>query len=96
MGEERVTLEGILKAPFTIEHKNIVEAMCADLFDVLPLAGEVAGLVRMVQALEKKDDFRLALETGDLVLGFPPLLGDVLDLLTPTNLICYLRRSGKL
>jgi hypothetical protein len=96
MGEERVTLEGILKAPFTIEHRNAVEAVLADLADAIPVVGEVAGLVRMVQALEKKDDFRLALEAGDLVLGFPPLIGDIMDLLTPTNLICYLRRSGKL
>jgi hypothetical protein len=96
VAEERVTLEGILKAPFTIEHRNVVEAVLADLADVIPVVGEVAGLVRIVEALEKKDDFRLALETGDLIAGFPPIIGDLLDLLTPTNLICYLRRSGKL
>jgi len=91
-----VTIEGLLKAPFTIEHRNVVEALLADLADLVPLVGEVAGLIRIAEALEKKDEFRLALETGDLLAGLPPLLGDLLDLLTPTNLICYLRRSGKL
>jgi hypothetical protein len=96
VSEEKVTLEGILKAPWTIEHRNILEAILADLFDVLPVAGEIAGLVRIAEAYEKRDEFRLALEAGDLVLGFPPLLGDIADLATPTNLICYLRRRGKL
>jgi hypothetical protein len=96
MSEERVTLEGMLRAPFTIEHGNVVEALLADLADLVPVVGEVAGLVRMVQALEKKDDLRLALEAGDLLAGLPPLLGDILDLLTPTNLICYLRKRGRL
>jgi hypothetical protein len=93
---EKVDLEGIVKAPWTIEHKNVLEAVLADLADVVPIVGEVAGFVRMVQALEKRDDFRLALEAGDLVLGLPPLIGDIMDLLTPTNLICYLRKRGKL
>lgn len=91
-----VTIEGLLKAPFTIEHRNVVEALLADLADLVPVVGEVAGLVRIAQALEKRDDFRLALEAGDLIAGFPPIIGDLLDLLTPTNLICYLRRSGKI
>ncbi len=92
MGE----IERLVKAPFTSKHETVVEAVLADLADLVPVVGEFAGLMRLVEAIEKKDDVRAALELGDLLAGFPPGIGDALDLLTPTNTILYLREKGKI
>ena len=86
---EKVELERILKAPLTTEHRSLVEAFLADLADAIPLVGEVAGLVRMMEAIEKEDAARAFLELGDLFFGFPPIIGDLLDILTPTNTLSY-------
>jgi hypothetical protein len=85
--------ERLIKAPFTTEHESILEAVLADIADIVPIVGEVAGLTRLMEALEKKDDVRAMLEAGDLLAGFPPGIGDALDILTPTNLISYLRKK---
>jgi hypothetical protein len=91
-----INLERLIKAPWTIDHESIVEAILADIADIVPLIGELAGIVRILYALERKDDFRVLAEIGDLLAGIPPSAGDVLDILTPTNLICYLKKQGKL
>ncbi len=93
MGEKE-NLKRLVKAPFTTEHETILEAFLADLADVVPAVGEIASLVRIVEAIEKKDDIRAAMEVGDLVAGIPPGIGDALDVLTPTNTLLYLRRKG--
>jgi len=89
-------LERIIKAPFTTEHKTVLEAISADLFDVIPVLGELAGLARIMEGLEKKDDERVILELGDLLGGWVPVLGEIFDVASPTNLILYLRKAGKL
>lgn len=90
---DRIDLERIVKAPFVIDHESVLEAVLADLADLVPVVGDIAGLVRVLEALERKDDLRLALELGDLVGGLPPAIGEVVDALTPTNLIIYLIRK---
>ncbi|MEM4975870.1 MAG: hypothetical protein QXT64_00925 [Desulfurococcaceae archaeon] len=89
----RLELEKLVKAPFTTEHESLLEATLADLADMVPVVGEVAGVVRVLEALEKKDDTRLALELGDLLAGFPPVIGGILNALTPTNTLLYLLRK---
>ncbi|MEM1820349.1 MAG: hypothetical protein QXU64_02025 [Thermofilaceae archaeon] len=89
----RIELERLIKAPFTTEHETVLEAVLADLADALPLVGEIAGIVRMIEALEKGDDTRALMELGDLIAGAPPSIGDVLDILTPTNTMAYLLRK---
>jgi hypothetical protein len=91
--EEKSVLDRVLMAPWTIDHESVWEAILADIADIVPVIGELAGIVRIAQAYERKDYLRLALETGDLFAGFPPLIGDILDLITPTNLICYLAKK---
>jgi hypothetical protein len=91
-----INLERIIKAPWTIDHESILEALLADIADIVPLIGELAGIVRILEAIERRDDFRVAMEIGDLLAGIPPTVGDILDILTPTNLICYLKKQGKL
>ena len=89
----RLELEKLVKAPFATEHESLLEAILADLADMVPVVGEVAGVVRVLETLEKRDDMRLALELGDLLAGFPPVIGDILDALTPTNTLLYLLRK---
>lgn len=90
---DRIDLERIVKAPFVIDHESVLEAVLADL---VPVVGDIAGLVRVLEALERKDDLRLALELGDLVGGLPPAVGEVVNALTPTNLIIYLIRKKQI
>lgn len=84
------TLIDILEAPWTIHHKNILQTFFADLADVVPVVGEVAGLYRILLALDEGDMVRAITELGDLISGIPPVYGDILDLLSPTNLINHL------
>ena len=90
---EKSLLDRILMAPWTIEHESVWEAILADLADLVPVVGDIAGLVRMMQAYEKKDNLRLALETGDFFAGLPPVIGEIANALTPTNLVCYLLKK---
>jgi hypothetical protein len=90
------SVEDLVRAPFTTRHRGALDAALADLADVVPLVGEVAGLARLAEALERDDGARAAMEAGDLLLGFPPVIGDILDLLTPTNLLFQLRGEGRI
>lgn len=92
---DKAELEKLIKAPFTTEHDSLLEAIVADLADAVPIIGEVAGIMRIMEAKDKKDDLRLLLETGDLVAGLPPVIGEILDALTPTNTIIYLMKKKK-
>ena len=94
-GEGAEKFKKLLEAPFKIEHQDITEAVFADLVDLVPVIGEIAGIYRIKEAIDAKDDMRVLLETGDLFAGFPPLIGDLLDALTPTNLLLYLMRGGE-
>ena len=88
-------IERLIKAPFTTKHESVLEAILADLADVVPIIGEIAGIVRIMEGMKEKDDVRVAMELGDLIAGFPPLVGDVLDILTPTNLLLYLMKRER-
>jgi len=90
-----VDIERLIKAPFTTKHESVLEAILADLADVVPIIGEIAGIVRIMEGMKEKDDVRVAMELGDLIAGFPPLVGDVLDILTPTNLLLYLMKRER-
>jgi len=90
-----VDIERLIKAPFTTKHESVLEAILADLADVVPVVGEIAGIVRIMEGMKEKDDVRVAMELGDLIAGFPPLVGDVLDILTPTNLLLYLMKRER-
>ena len=96
MAEVPRRIEDILKSITTTEQRTLADAVVNDLLDTLPLIGEVAGVLRAADALEKKDDARAAMEVGDLLAGFPPVIGDILDILTPTNTIAYLRKGERL
>ena len=87
-------IEEFLKSVTTTEQHTLVEAVLNDIIDTVPMVGEVAGAMRLADAIEKKDDVRALMEAGDLLAGFPPGIGDILDILTPTNALSYLIKKG--
>jgi len=77
------------------KHESLAEAVLADLIDAIPIIGDLTNLLRVMDAYERKDDLVLALQTGDLLGGFPPGIGEIFDILSPTNTIAYIVRKGK-
>ena len=77
----------------TSYHDSLLEAIIADLFDVVPILGDVGNEERVADALRRNDRVAMRAQTLDLFFGILPVLGDVADLLTPTNTLLYLRRK---
>jgi len=87
-------VDDIIEATHTPDPKNLTTAVAADLIDAIPIIGDVTNFIRIVELIMNDDiqnkDLKLALQTGDFIIGLPPEIGDVADFLTPTNLISYL------
>ncbi|MCD6199449.1 MAG: hypothetical protein J7K15_12925 [Deltaproteobacteria bacterium] len=75
------------------KHDSLAEAILADLIDALPIIGDITNLLRVMDAIERKDDLVLALQAGDLLGGLPPIIGEIFDILSPTNTIAYIMRK---
>jgi len=99
--------DAVKRILFAPSHNDLGEAVIADLVDAIPFLGDLTNLVRVINAIDKKEDeFITALQTGDLLIGvlgeiaetsitkMLPLV-DFLDLLTPTNTISYLLKRGR-
>jgi len=56
----------------------------ADIFDLIPVVGDIANAARIAHAWNKRDYFEVAAQFGDL----PGPLN-----ILPANIICYLRRQ---
>jgi len=76
--------EDIERVLMTTEHRNLGEAVAADLFDLIPVLGDISNAARIFHAYSKRDYFELAAQLGDL----PGPLS-----LIPANIICYMRRE---
>ena len=94
-------IDDILMSP---RQKSLHDAILADLFDVIPGVGDVSNAVRVGRAALEDDALaseRLAMQSVDLALGtipsFVPGAGEVvstiLDFLTPTNMLVYIREN---
>ncbi|MHA1881435.1 MAG: hypothetical protein ACTSUO_00110 [Candidatus Thorarchaeota archaeon] len=73
--------------------ENIGEAMFADVIDVIPVLGDISNAMRIINARLEGDTgaFRRSfLQFVDFVGGILGPLGDVFDLITPTNIINYI------
>ena len=104
---EKPTEESIIKVLFAPSHNNLGEAVLADLVDAIPFIGDLTNLIRVVNAInQKEEDFITALQAGDLLLSpvfefvwtsstkMLPII-DLLDLITPTNTLTYLLKKGR-
>lgn len=83
---------------FESEQRTMGRAVAADLFDVIPVIGDISNLfrVRHAGALETRPRGRVTRQTVDLLLGaLPPPVGGVLDFLTPSGIITYLREGRR-
>jgi len=79
---------------FSAEHDSFAEAILADLVDVIPILGDLTNVMRVKDAMDKNlPDRTVLLQLGDLVGGIIPVVGDIFDIITPTNTITYLLRK---
>ena len=78
----------------TTDHKTLFDAILADIFDFIPILGDVANEERVADAMRRGDKVALKAQTIDLFLGVIPIIGDIADFITPTNTLLYLRKIG--
>lgn len=88
-------IDSIKRILFTTDHKNMIEAVMADLTDAIPLAGDITNAIRVADAMKKDRKIELAMQSIDFLGGLFPGLGDIFDIITPTNTLIYLMQ-GKL
>ena len=79
---------------FSAEHDSLAEAVLADLVDAIPILGDLTNAMRVKDAMDKNlPDRTLLLQLGDLIGGIIPGLGDVFDIISPTNTLTYLLKK---
>lgn len=82
------------------EQVDLVDALLADLSDAVPLIGDVFSGVRTAQILSKPGvqhrEQKATLMAIDTAVGIIPVVGDIIDLLLPSNTIIYLVDKGAL
>ncbi len=69
----------------TTDHRSIAEALIADVFDLVPGVGEIAGFLKGQDAASRGKRACGAALTGDIILA------DVI----PANLLCYIVQQFK-
>ena len=81
---------------FGYDHKDIIEAITADILDVVPIVGDVSNTIRVRNMAKAQPDTPAARrQLLDAVIGNIPIIGDIFDLLTPTNTINFLDKQIK-
>ena len=76
------------------KHESLDEALLADFIDSLPIIGDITNAMRVADAIDKKmPDYLIIMQAGDLILGIPPIIGEIFDILSPTNTLAYLLRK---
>lgn len=78
----------------TSYHRSLLEAVIADLLDAVPILDVVDDEERVADAMRRYDSVAMRAQTFDLLLSLIPIVGEVADLLVPTNTLLYLRRKG--
>lgn len=102
----RKLTEPVMRIALGARHKNLPEAVLADLVDVIPGVGDYANYVRMTGSatLEERGarGKRWSAQAADYMLGqegvdtLMPGLGTIMDIVTPTNTLLYLDEKGRL
>lgn len=90
MAQKEVT-DRITRILIGVKHNELKDAIMADLFDVIPIVGDISNVSRVVQ---EKGKTRKARQIVDLLAGaLPDPIGGAIDFLTPTNTIKYLSKG---
>jgi hypothetical protein len=81
---------------FESKHNTLGRAILSDLVDLIPVAGDISNYYRVKDAAKygRARPRRLARQLVDLVGGvLPSPLDLIMDLITPTNTLTYLREE---
>lgn len=87
--------EKLKRVLFSCRQESLGDAIIADISDAVPIAGDIGNAFRFADAAKRKDVFESVAQGIDLIGGLPPIIGEVFDIVTPTNTISYLLRKGK-
>lgn len=82
---------------FESKQSTMGRAIAADVVDVIPIVGDIANFFRVRHAGQLGVDRprRVGRQALDLALGsLPEPVGAIFDVLTPTNMMTYLRERG--
>ncbi|HEB37615.1 MAG TPA: hypothetical protein ENI14_03020 [Thermoplasmatales archaeon] len=87
---------------FSTKHETLIEAMVADLIDILPGVGDITEAERLAEAKRIGDKDAVVAHGIDTVFGemadMIPVVGELidsfLDALLPANTLLYLKRRG--
>lgn len=89
--------DALQRIAFGSEHRTLAEALAADLLDVIPIVGDVSNAYRVRDAMKRQAVMQAkpGLQMVDMLLGMlPEPVGAVLDVLTPSSTVNYLRRRS--
>ncbi len=92
----RLAPEQIRDILFESKQSSLGKAILADLLDAVPIAGEIGNFFRVRDAAKagREKLRRVTLQLIDMLFGvLPDPVGGILDLITPTNTITYLREE---
>lgn len=82
------------------DQRELLDAIVADVVDIIPIVGDASNVMRIRDAASRGAEFakrRLPTQVIDLVGGvLPDPIGGIFDMVTPTNTINYLERTGAL
>jgi len=79
---------------FEAKQDKLGKAIVADIIDAIPIVGDISNIFRVRDAALKKveRERRITRQLLDMVVGMAPdPWGGILDLITPTNTITYIR-----
>ncbi len=86
MPEPEIDIDRVL---FSSDQASFNEAVLADLVSALPVVGPITDFVRAINADTRR---KRALQVLDLIAEPLPII----NILTPTNMLLYLDKTGKI
>lgn len=92
----RLSPEELRDVLFESKQSTLGKAILADLLDAVPIAGDVSNIFRVRDAgkVGRVRPRRITRQLVDMLVGMlPEPVGGILDLITPTNTITYLREE---
>lgn len=81
---------------FESKQSTLGKAILADLLDAVPIAGDIGNFFRVRHAglVGRERPRRITRQMIDMLVGMlPDPVGGILDLITPTNTVTYLREE---
>ncbi len=96
MNDDPEALRRIKSVLFDYKHDKLIDAVVADLVDIVPWVGGISNGERTRRARVAGDDKAFKLQLIDTIAGSVPYIGTILDIITPTNTIIFLNEKADL